>query len=293
MAIQSRRLVAGTTLPSTRALAGDLGIARGTVVAVYDQLFAEGYLTVRRGVGTQVADLGPAAAAAAERVDRPPVRLDMRPGTPDVSSFPTSIWMRCMRRALAAAPATALGYGDVRGRRELRSALVDYLARTRGVQAAPDQVMITAGATQALSLLAVGLSAAGHTTVAMENPGFAMHRPVVRQAGHRVVELPVDERGADVGRLADLGAGAPAAVVVTPTHQYPLGTHRAVRRSRGGLARAEVSSSRTTTTASSATNANRSAPSKAQHPAMSSTWERPPRRSRPACGSAGWCCRID
>jgi GntR family transcriptional regulator/MocR family aminotransferase len=78
-AIQERRLAAGTTLPSTRALAGDLGIARGTVVAAYDQLFAEGYLTVQRGVGTQVADLGPATTAAAERPDRTAVRLDMHP----------------------------------------------------------------------------------------------------------------------------------------------------------------------------------------------------------------------
>jgi GntR family transcriptional regulator / MocR family aminotransferase len=222
-AIQSRRLTAGTTLPSTRALAGDLGIARGTVVAAYDQLFAEGYLVVRRGIGTQVADLGPATAAAAERPDRGIVRLDLRPGTPDVTSFPSSTWMRCMRRALAAAPSSALGYGDVRGRRELRNALVDYLGRTRGVHAAPEQIMITAGITHALSLLSVGLTAAGHTSVAMENPGFAMHRPVVRQAGQRVIALPVDEHGADIDRIADLGTGAPSAVVVTPAHQYPTG----------------------------------------------------------------------
>lgn len=222
-AIQERRLPAGTTLPSTRALAGDLGVARGTVVAAYDQLFAEGYLVVQRGVGTRVADLGPVPAAAAKGANRTAVRLDLRPGTPDVSSFPASAWMRCTRRALAAAPASALGYGDVRGRRELRTALVEYLARTRGVQAGPDQVMITAGATHALSLLSAGLRAGGHTTVAMENPGFAMHRPVVRQAGQRVVELPVDERGADIERLAELGADAPSAVVVTPAHQYPTG----------------------------------------------------------------------
>ena len=218
-AIRTGRLAAGTTLPSTRALAGDLGVARGTVVAAYDQLVAEGYLTVQRGVGTRVAELGPVPEASAERPNRIGVRLDLRPGTPDVTSFPTSSWLRAARRALAAAPPSAFGYGDVRGRHELRTALVDYLGRTRGVHAGADQVMITAGVTHALSLLSVALTAAGHTTVAMENPGFALHRPVVRQAGQRIVSLPVDEYGADIDRVA----GAPAAVVVTPAHQYPTG----------------------------------------------------------------------
>jgi GntR family transcriptional regulator/MocR family aminotransferase len=220
-AIQTRRLAAGTSLPATRALAADLGVARGTVVAAYDQLVAEGYLISRRGAGTQVADLGPVPTGPAASPRRTAVRLDLRPGTPDVTSFPASTWLRCERRALAAAPASAFGYGDVRGRRELRHALVDYLGRTRGVQADPDQVVITAGATHALSLVSLALGAAGETSVAMENPGFAMHRPVVRQAGLRIVELPVDGHGADIDRLA--ASDAPVAVVVTPAHQYPTG----------------------------------------------------------------------
>jgi GntR family transcriptional regulator/MocR family aminotransferase len=219
-AIQDRRLAAGTTVPSTRALAGDLGIARGTVVAAYDQLIAEGYLVARPGVGTQVADLGPAAQATPERSDPSGIRFDLRPGSPDVTSFPTSTWVRCMRRALAVAPASAFDYGDVRGRPELRNALVEYLGRTRGVRANPDQVMITAGATHALSLISTALTTSGRTTIAMEDPGFAMHRPVVRQAGQRVIPLPVDERGANID---ELGADEPAAVVVTPAHQYPTG----------------------------------------------------------------------
>jgi GntR family transcriptional regulator/MocR family aminotransferase len=229
-AIRTGRLAAGATLPSTRALAGDLGVARGTVVAAYDQLVAEGSLTVQRGVGTRVAELGPLPEAAVERPARAGLRLDLRPGTPDVTSFPVSSWARCTRRALAAAPPSAFGYGDVRGRYELRTALVDYLGRTRGVHAGLDQVLITAGATHALSLVSAALTAAGHTTVAMENPGFAMHRPVVRQAGQRIVELPVDEYGADIARAAGSGADAPAAVVVTPAHQYPTGLTMHPRR---------------------------------------------------------------
>ncbi len=234
-AIQTRRLAAGALLPSSRALAGDLGIARGTVVAVYEQLVAEGYLVARQGAGTVVADLGPEALATVEGPRASDVRLDLRPGTPDVSSFPVSAWLRSTRRALAAAPTRAYGYGDVRGRRELRAALVDYLGRTRGVHAAIDQVMITSGTTQSLSLLATALRAAGADAVAMENPGFAMHRPVVQLAGQRIVPVPVDARGAHL--LDDVDA---AAIVVTPAHQYPTGVvlHPTRRRALTAWARA-------------------------------------------------------
>jgi GntR family transcriptional regulator/MocR family aminotransferase len=134
-----------------------------------------------------------------------------------------SAWLRSTRRALATAPARVFGYGDVRGRWALRTALVEYLGRTRGVHAVPDQVMITSGTTQSLSLLATALRMAGADLVAMENPGFAMHRPVVRLAGARIVGVPVDERGVASHRLAEVGAADAAAVVVTPAHQYPTG----------------------------------------------------------------------
>jgi GntR family transcriptional regulator / MocR family aminotransferase len=217
-AIQGRRLAAGTALPSSRVLAKDLGLSRGTVAAAYDQLVAEGYLLARQGAGTQVADLGPANPHAEGRRPAKQARLDLRPGTPDVTSFPVTEWLRCARRALGRAPASVYGYGDVRGRFELRRVLVDYLGRTRGVHARPEQVVITAGATQALSLLCTALAGAGGTTIAMENPGFNFHRGVVRQARLSVVALPVDERGAKTDALGDV-----AAAVVTPAHQYPTG----------------------------------------------------------------------
>ena len=217
-AIQRRRLTAGTALPSSRVLAKDLGLSRGTVAAAYDQLIAEGYLLARQGAGTQVADLGPMGDPAPERRPPKPSRLDLRPGTPDVTSFPVAEWLRCVRRALANAPTSAFGYGDLRGRYELRRTLVDYLGRTRGVQARPEQVVITTGATQALSLLCIALTSAGSKTIAMENPGFSFHRGVVQQAGQRIVPMAVDELGAIAHDLGDVEAA-----VLTPAHQYPSG----------------------------------------------------------------------
>jgi GntR family transcriptional regulator/MocR family aminotransferase len=225
-AIQSRRLPAGTTLPSSRVLAQDLGLSRGTVAAAYDQLVAEGYLITRQRAGTEVADLGPIAKPVESRPKPTVTRLDLRPGTPDVTSFPVAEWLRCARRALGQAPASAFGYGDMRGRFELRSAIAGYLGRTRGVEARPEQIVITAGATQALSLLCAALARAGSHTIAMENPGFSFHRAVARHAGQRVTAMPVDEHGADPSCLHDV-----AAAVVTPAHQYPTGvTMHASRR---------------------------------------------------------------
>ncbi|WP_308258388.1 MocR-like pyridoxine biosynthesis transcription factor PdxR [Saccharothrix obliqua] len=223
-AVRTGRLAPGTRLPATRRLAAELGLARNTVSAAYDQLVAEGYLTARRGAGTLVAPLAhPAPARTAPEpgpADAP--RHDLRPGSPDLTLFPTADWLRSTRRALGAAPADAHGYGDPRGRVELRRALAGYLGRTRGVQADPERVVVTTGYVRGLSLLARVLGG----PIAMEDPGLAFHREVVRHAGARVVPLPVDEDGAhafpdDV-----------TAAVVTPAHQYPTGVtlHPARRR---------------------------------------------------------------
>lgn len=225
-AIQERRLTAGTPLPSSRALAADLGMSRGTVTAAYDQLAAEGYLVTQQGSGTQVADLGPVPAPADDRRQAHRTRLDLRPGTPDVNSFPVSAWLKAARVALTQAPASAFGYGDIQGRIELRTALAAYLGRTRAVQARPEQIVITAGTTQAVFLLATAQLAGGQNVCALENPGFRFHRDLLRQCGHRVVPLAVDRYGPGAEGLE--GAGT---ALVTPAHQYPTGvTMHASRR---------------------------------------------------------------
>jgi GntR family transcriptional regulator/MocR family aminotransferase len=225
-AIQERRLTAGTSLPSSRALAADLGLARGTVTAAYDQLVAEGYLVTQPGSGTQVADLGPVPVQPDDRRSSHRTRLDLRAGTPDVTSFPVSAWLRASRVALNQAPPSAFGYGDVQGRIELRRALADYLGRTRGVQARPEQIVITAGTTQAIYLLATARAGEGLRVCATENPGFRFHRELLQLAGQKVIPLTVDAIGASADDLADAQTA-----VLTPAHQYPTGvTMRAARR---------------------------------------------------------------
>ena len=227
-AIQAGRLVYGARLPSTRALAHDLGISRGTVAAAYDQLIAEGYLAARRGSGTTVA----LHASGAERSAAGWTamwRYDLRPGRPPVGSFPVADWIRHQRDALRAASPASFGYGDPAGALELRTALASYLGRTRGVQTSAANIIITAGITQALSLLGRLVAETGRP-VATEDPGFGFHREVLAHAGARVVPLPVDRNGAVPAALAATGAGT---AVVTPAHQYPTGvTMTAARRTR-------------------------------------------------------------
>ncbi|HEX6196649.1 MAG TPA: GntR family transcriptional regulator, partial [Jiangellaceae bacterium] len=115
-AIRAGRLPLGTRLPSTRALAAELDVARGTVSAAYDQLVAEGYLQARVGSGTVVAEL-PEVGPDVPPFEAEPVppKHDLRPGQPDVTTFPTTAWLRSARRALTGAPAAVYGYGDPRG----------------------------------------------------------------------------------------------------------------------------------------------------------------------------------
>jgi GntR family transcriptional regulator / MocR family aminotransferase len=223
-AIRGGRLAPGTRLPSTRALAGEIGLARGTVTAVYDQLTAEGYLIARRGSGTEVAALASSLAAAPPNPLEPAEpRHDLRPGRPDVSAFPTAAWLRAYRRALNAAPASAYGYGDPAGRIELRTALAEYLGRTRGVSVSPDRVVITTGYVQALALIARVLRDMGIAAMAMEDPGLPLHRDVVTRAGMPIAPLPVDDQGARADLLTTGEHARTGAVVVTPAHQYPAG----------------------------------------------------------------------
>ncbi|MFG3099941.1 PLP-dependent aminotransferase family protein [Streptomyces sp. NPDC048182] len=223
-AVRAGRLAPGTTLPASRRLAEQLGIARGTAKAAYDQLVAEGYLTARQGSGTRVARLpaapaGPSEPAAPARAPR----FDLRPGSPDVGAFPAAAWLRALRRAVASAPASAYDYGDPRGRVELRTALSGYLGRARGVVAPPERIVVTSGSVQGLALLTRVLD---RPRVAMEDPGLPFHREVVRRAGGSVLPVPVDERGARAELL-----GPADTVVLTPAHQYPSGvTLRPERR---------------------------------------------------------------
>ena len=229
-AIASGQLPQGVRLPSTRALASELGCARATVVGAYEQLTAEGLLVAVRGAGTHVAaapGLAPQAAAPSAPVEARRYDADFRPGEPDRGSFPRRDWAASIRRVLSTAPDDLFGYGDPRGLRELRVALASYLGRSRAVRADPEHIVIFSGFAQALSVLAETLRTTGLDTIAIEDPALPFHPEFCARAGLAVTRVPVDEDGLRVDVLDDTGARA---ALVTPAHQYPLGVAMAPAR---------------------------------------------------------------
>lgn len=219
--IQAGRLAAGARLPSSRALAAELGISRGVVTEAYSQLAAEGYLLSRQGAPVRV------ARTVRTSDERPPARsllpgfpYHFHPGLPDLAGFPRDRWLRSLRAAWRQAPLDAVGYPDPRGVPALRQALAEYLGRVRGVAADPEQMLICTGFAQAFSLLCRWLASRGVELVALEDPGWHPHRLVVEQASLEVVPVPVDAEGLRVDLLEASGASV---VVVTPSHQFPSG----------------------------------------------------------------------
>ncbi|WP_156723116.1 MocR-like pyridoxine biosynthesis transcription factor PdxR [Streptomyces apocyni] len=221
-AVRGGRLAPGTRLPSSRSLAVDLGIARNTVADAYADLVAEGWLTARQGSGTRVAERSVPRPLAAPLPPRSsgPVTYNLLPGSPDLASFPRAEWLKAARRALAAAPNEALGYGDPRGRVELRTALADYLARARGVYADPDRIVVCSGFAHGLALVAKVLRERRVREVAVDSYGLDVHWDVLRSAGLRLPPLAFDLLGT---RTEELAAMRPGAVLLTPAHQFPMG----------------------------------------------------------------------
>ncbi|MGX9790077.1 MocR-like pyridoxine biosynthesis transcription factor PdxR [Mycobacterium sp. MMS18-G62] len=220
-AIQHGRLASGTLLPPSRTLARDLGVARSVVVAAYENLAADGYLSGRQGSGTRVMPIArPTSAPQSQRRD-PGVDIRLVGGLPDPALFPRAEWLRHYRFALNHVPNQSLGYPGPLGAQQLRDALANYVARVRGVSTTPDELLITSGLTQAVVMVARALRSRGVDAIAVEDPCWGFHREAITNAGLRVVPIPVDQDGLDVSKLLAHNVGA---VLVAPAHSYPTGT---------------------------------------------------------------------
>jgi GntR family transcriptional regulator/MocR family aminotransferase len=223
--IRSGRLGAGAALPSTRALATELGVSRGVVVEAYAQLVAEGYLTSRSGGYTRV------AATLVDEADqsRPPAEphrrrlaVDFGYGRANVGAFPRAAWLRSVRHVLAEATDERLGYLDGQGAPELRHALAEYLNRVRGTAASAGNLIITNGYAQGIALLLGVLASTGARRIALEDPSSNDDaRLVAASLGLEIVGVPA---GPDGIAIEVLERSAADAVVLTPSHQWPTGT---------------------------------------------------------------------
>jgi GntR family transcriptional regulator/MocR family aminotransferase len=234
-AIREGALRAGVRLPSSRALARQLGVSRGVVSDAYAQLEAQGFLRTRARAAPVVAPVRPPAAArplAAAPPARP--RYDLAPTTPDVTLFPRRAWVTAVQHAARAAPASALDYGEARGERVLREVLADHLGRTRGAIAEADRIIVVQGTAQAVDLLLRVAVARGARRFALEDPSHRRQAERAQALGLDVVAQPVDRDGLVVDGLdAD-------AVLVTPAHQFPTGAVLSSARRRALLAWAQA-----------------------------------------------------
>jgi GntR family transcriptional regulator/MocR family aminotransferase len=216
--ICSGALRPGVRLPSSRALAAQLGVSRGVTSEAYGQLAAQGFLVVNPKSAPVVASVASPPPPASPRRELPPTpRFDLTPTTPDVALFPRSRWLSAFSEVMRSAPLAAFDYSEPRGERELREALADQLGRTRGVVASPEQIVVVNGAAQGIDLLARLLAGRGARRVAVEDPSLDSQPQRLRINGLEPVAQPVDRNGLVVAGLdAD-------AVIVTPAHQFPTG----------------------------------------------------------------------
>jgi GntR family transcriptional regulator/MocR family aminotransferase len=227
-AIRSGQLGPGERLPSSRALARELGVSRGLVLECYAQLQAEGFLSAHAGAATRVA-AGAQTPVAVRRMPRPAPRLevDFRSGVPDLTSFPRNDWAWALRESCRRASVAELDYGDPRGTIVLREILAAYLRRVRRAVVDPEQIIVCAGFAQAINLVLQTLARHRVQRVGIEDPGDDDYRTIGKRVGIDTISVTVDERGIDVDALT---AAACRAVILTPTHQFPTGVALAPER---------------------------------------------------------------
>lgn len=248
----------GDALPSTRALAEEIGVSRGTVTAAYEQLHAEGFIDTSQGARTRVAGAAIATLPApswrdvqlalavsnwAARLTGLPlpqpraegVEVDFRYGDLHGRDFPTLGWKRALDAAALKRP-DRLSYDAAAGLPALRRVLQAYLWRSRGLRCDPEQIIIVNGSQQGIDLVARALVDAGDTVV-IEHPCYPMARSVFVAGGARLAPVPVDDDGLQTEPLAAIETARLA--FVTPSHQFPLGGVLSAERRREIIAWAE------------------------------------------------------
>lgn len=241
-AIDQHTLRPGEAVPASRELARRLGVARGVVVSAYEQLIAEGYLSASHGRGTrvhpeleglehsthpQLTEQKPLSKTTAIAAHTPAGTRPLSPGLPDTSAVETQAWRQAWRSAASHAHLEAPELGDPL----LRSEIAEHLRRMRGTTRPAEDVIVTAGAREGLSLLlsALGTTRGRALTVGVEDPGYPSLRKVAARHGAHIVALPVDAEGLVTEQLP---SGLLDVVLVTPSHQYPLGGSLPLARRR-------------------------------------------------------------
>ena len=225
--IESSRMVAGMRLDSVRELAQAAGISKMTVEKAYYQLASEGYILRRHKARYEVASLGRREQLPEEGrpmrvreiVHQPVYDYDFASGDMALERFPLDIWRKYMNRVLSE-PDRLLAANDDQGVPDLRRALSRYVYETRGVHAAPSQIVIGAGTISLLGIL-THLLRGKYDCIGVEEPGFRLGREIFRNSGYSIVPIPIKGGLLQVDELEQSNVRL---VYVSPSHQFPTGT---------------------------------------------------------------------
>jgi GntR family transcriptional regulator/MocR family aminotransferase len=241
--ITDGKLRAGDRIPSSRALAAELNVARGTVDTAYSLLAAEGFLATKGRAGTFVSPSmlaltrNPLSAAHREssaRRDAEDFRylfdqpLPLTPGLPSFDLFPRKLWSQIVARQVRRNGITHMTYPDPLGLPALRQALAAYVAVARGINCVPEQIIITGGYLAALGLVCRAMLQPG-ARAWIESPGYGFTRRAIQMTGAVPIPVPVDDEGLDVAEGVRVAPDA-ALCVVAPSNQYPLGASLSLGR---------------------------------------------------------------
>ncbi|PJO40725.1 PLP-dependent aminotransferase family protein [Lysinibacillus xylanilyticus] len=232
--ILNGHLQAGEKLPSTRELSSELQVSRNVILDTYDQLLAEGFLLARRGSGTFVAEGAfltqhDSSFLLHEVSEKKPKNniINFRSGIPALDLFPRKTWAKLSHQLWSDIESTNFGYDSPEGRLELRQTLTHYLLRTRGVNCQPEQIVITSGATQAMTLVSRLLLTPKDTAI-MEDPITNDIQTIFKSSGAFIYPIPVDEDGMKTDLLPE--NLHPKFIFLTPSHQFPLGSTLPIQR---------------------------------------------------------------
>lgn len=234
--ILRNELKSGEKLPSSRSLARELNVSRNTIIEVYDQLSAEGYLVSRGGSGSYIADNTHLPGykiiqeynngTVTEKKTKNGI-IDFNSGIPDLKKFPRGSWSRFLRLSILDMPEDFFNYGEIPGISDLRVTLSTFLLKTKGIMCHPDQIIILTGSSEGFLILGRLLKSM-YNRVVIEDPVYGGIQNIFKNFDIKFYPVPVDDRGMETSLIPD--DIKDCFIAVTPSHQFPTGSVLPIQR---------------------------------------------------------------
>lgn len=232
--IENENLKCGERLPSTRQMSRELNVSRNVILEVYEQLSAEGYLESQVGSGTYIAENIYIKRSndnkSTGQNDKGNIALSNQKdseliyfagGIPDLQMFPGKIWSKCIKEAFLEEDKSLYSYGNISGDLRLRKALTEYLFRMKGIQCAPEQILIVSGSSDGFILTAKALSNT-YDSVFVEEPTVNFIKNIFLDQGYTISPVNVDDDGINIEELEK--EKERNLTIITPSHQFPTGS---------------------------------------------------------------------